>query len=186
MPIQSSYTRGNRIDLIGASNLRVIIFSDTDVVACLDLGPAIDLELREISFKAHVGLDDDKSRIKRVYIHSPSSPSFLWAKCGFQIARICEVFRFTGVVLACEAIRPAFYDSAHCVLRIIRLYDDKRQRKPPMTADSVDISIRAWLRREGFRTSDSIKQLQEFGGSFVTSIFMLPSGFITAQVLRHG
>lgn len=42
-----------------------------------------------------------------------------------------------------------------------------------MRADSMDSSIRAWLRRMGFRTSDSIKQLQEIGSSFVTSIFML-------------
>lgn len=186
-------------DLIQASNLRVMIFSDTEVVTCLDLGPAIDLELRGISLIAHVGIYDDKSRIQRVYIHSSISNSFLWANCGSQIARICEIFRFTSVVLAREAIRPAFYDSAHCVLRIIRLYGDQRQRKPPMAADSMDISIRAWLRRKGFRTSDSIKQLQESGGSFVTSNFMLlislprrpygtvrvPAIFCRQQDLKH-
>ncbi|KAF4186711.1 hypothetical protein CNMCM7927_005255 [Aspergillus lentulus] len=143
-------------DLIQASNLRIIIFSDAEVTRLLGLGRQISLNFRGTNVQAYVEIDE--ACIKRVFIHAPRPLSILWANAGRQVVQWCEIFRFGAVVAEFKStMHTTFYE----------------RTLPMATADSIDAGIRAWLYRKGFRTSAALERLKAVGGSFPKSIFLL-------------
>jgi hypothetical protein len=161
-------------DLIQASNLRIIIFSDAEVTRLLGLGRQISLNFRGTNVQAYVEIDE--ACIKRVLIHAPRPLSILWANAGRQVVQWCEIFRFSAVVAEFKStIHTTFYERTLVGAQIIKHYCDERdgRGKPMTTADSIDAGIRAWLYRKGFRTSAALERLKAVGGSFPKSIFLL-------------
>lgn len=111
--------------------------------------------------------------LKRVYIETPCSLVCLWASPGPTIQRICEIFKFAGMLTTTYGIRPFFCSSSSAVYHILKSYHEENNGAEKMTAATISPILQAFLFRKGFKTAEDIQRIEDIGGSLSRGLLLL-------------
>lgn len=157
--------------LVRESNLRVIILCEPETARTFATDSRVSFDFHGITYEAYI--EFAANNIQLIYICFPEPLTHLWVNNWRRARKVSGLFEFTASITANPMIHAQFYSTAHACTRILRQYHNERNGEEKMILETIEPSIRAWLRRKGFQQDQDILRLEKAAGGLTSGMFML-------------